>query len=86
MAGYPRRQHRDYLHRFSSSGSGWELGIGRFGSIIGPLLGALFVGLPVERLYNWAALPFAAGAIVCFAIYRLNAARLRAHPELAQAQ
>jgi AAHS family 4-hydroxybenzoate transporter-like MFS transporter len=75
-----------YPTSLRASGSGWELGIGRFGSIIGPLLGGLFVGLPVERLYNWSALPFAAGAIVCFAIYRLNAARLRAHPELAKAQ
>jgi AAHS family 4-hydroxybenzoate transporter-like MFS transporter len=75
-----------YPTSLRSSGSGWELGIGRFGSIIGPLLGALFVGLPVERLYNWSALPFAAGGVVCFAIYRLNAARLRANPELAKAQ
>ena len=34
----------------------------------------------------WSALPFAAGAVVCFAIYVLNRARLRAHPELAKAQ
>jgi MFS transporter, AAHS family, 4-hydroxybenzoate transporter len=34
----------------------------------------------------WSAIPFAAGAIVCFAIYLLNAARLKAHPELAQGQ
>ena len=31
-------------------------------------------------------LPFAAGAIVCFAIHVLNTARLKAHPELAKAQ
>jgi hypothetical protein len=37
-------------------------------------------------LYAWSALPFAAGAIVCFAIYVLNNARLKAHPELAQGQ
>jgi AAHS family 4-hydroxybenzoate transporter-like MFS transporter len=34
----------------------------------------------------WSAIPFAVGAIVCFAIYRLNAARLKTHPELAQGQ
>ena len=75
-----------YPTSLRASGSGWELGLGRFGSIIGPLLGALFVGLSVERLYLWSALPFAAGAIVSFAVHVLNTARLRAHPELAKAQ
>ena len=75
-----------YPTSLRASGSGWELGLGRLGSIIGPLLGALFVGLPVQRLYVWSALPFAAGAIVCFAIHILNTARLKANPELAKAQ
>jgi AAHS family 4-hydroxybenzoate transporter-like MFS transporter len=66
-----------YPTSLRANGSGWELGVGRVGSIIGPLLGALFVSLPVEQLYMWSALPFAAGAIVCFTIYRLNQARLR---------
>ena len=51
---------------------GWELGIGRIGSIVGPLVGALFVGMPVQQLYMWSALPFVAGAIVCFAVHRLK--------------
>ncbi len=42
--------------------------------------------MPVERLYMWSALPFAAGAIVCFAIHRLNENRLAKHPELRAAQ
>ena len=75
-----------YPTSLRANGSGWELGIGRLGSIIGPLLGALFVGLSVEKLYIWSALPFAAGAIVCFAIHTLNTARLDAHPGLKQAQ
>ena len=57
-------------------GSGWELGIGRLGSIVGPLAGALFVALPVDRLYLWSATPFLAGALVCFVVYRLNETRL----------
>jgi AAHS family 4-hydroxybenzoate transporter-like MFS transporter len=69
-----------------ANGSGWQLGIGRLGAIVGPLLGALFVGLPVEQLYVWSALPFAAGAAVTFLIYVLNRARLRADPDLAKAQ
>ncbi len=75
-----------YPTSLRANGSGWELGIGRFGSIVGPLLGAFFVGVSVEKLYIWSALPFAAGAVVCFAIHLLNTARLKAHPELAQAQ
>jgi hypothetical protein len=31
----------------------------------------------------YSAIPFAAGAIVCFTIYLLNEARVRKHPELA---
>jgi hypothetical protein len=46
----------------------------------------LFVGLPVEKLYMWSSVPFALGAVVCFAIWKLNEARLRAHPELQAAQ
>jgi MFS transporter, AAHS family, 4-hydroxybenzoate transporter len=75
-----------YPTSLRANGSGWELGIGRIGSIVGPLLGALFVGLPVTQLYMWSALPFAVGAVVCFAIHRLNTARLAARPELREAQ
>jgi MFS transporter, AAHS family, 4-hydroxybenzoate transporter len=75
-----------YPTSLRANGSGWQLGIGRFGAIAGPLLGALFVGLSVEKLYMWSALPFAAGAIVCFTVHLLNTRRLNAHPELRQAQ
>jgi AAHS family 4-hydroxybenzoate transporter-like MFS transporter len=75
-----------YPTSLRANGSGWQLGIGRLGAIIGPFMGALFVGLPVEQLYMWSALPFAAGAVVTFIIYRLNNARLKAYPELAKGQ
>ena len=75
-----------YPTMLRANGSGWQLGIGRFGAIVGPLLGALFVGLPVEQLYVWSALPFAAGAVVTLLIFVLNKARLAARPELAKAQ
>jgi MFS transporter, AAHS family, 4-hydroxybenzoate transporter len=75
-----------YPTSLRANGSGWQLGIGRLGAIIGPLLGALFVGLPVPQLYMWSAIPFAVGAVVCFIIYKLNTARLKAYPELAQGQ
>ena len=57
-----------------------------FSTALGPLVGGLFVGLPVEQLYMWSALPFAGGAITCFVIHRLNEARLAANPELRLAQ
>src|SRR4051812_25387235 len=59
-----------YPTSLRANGSGWQLGLGRIGSIVGPLVGALFVGMPVQQLYMWSALPFAAGAVVCFMIYR----------------
>jgi AAHS family 4-hydroxybenzoate transporter-like MFS transporter len=67
-------------------GSGWELGIGRLGSIVGPLVGALFVRMPVDKLYMWSAAPFLLGAIACFIVHRLNQERVRSRPWLAQAE
>jgi AAHS family 4-hydroxybenzoate transporter-like MFS transporter len=71
-----------YPTSLRANGSGWQLGLGRIGSIVGPLVGALFIAMPVQHLYMWAALPFAVGAVVCFAIYRLNEARLAERPWL----
>jgi len=67
-------------------GSGWQLGIGRLGSIVGPLVGALFVALPVDRLYMWSALPFLLGAVICYTVHRLNQERIRSRPWLGQMQ
>jgi AAHS family 4-hydroxybenzoate transporter-like MFS transporter len=75
-----------YPTSLRANGSGWQLGIGRLGAIVGPLVGALFVGLPVTELYMWSTLPFAVGAVVTFIVYLLVKARLAAHPELAKAQ
>jgi len=75
-----------YPTSLRANGSGWELGVGRIGSIVGPLVGGLFVGISVEKLYMWSALPFVAGAVVCFVIWRLNEHRLAKHPELRDAQ
>ncbi|HEY5306344.1 MAG TPA: MFS transporter [Pseudolabrys sp.] len=75
-----------YPTSLRANGSGWQLGIGRIGSIAGPLAGAMLIGLPVDRLYMWSALPFMVGAVVCFIVHRLNTARLAARPELRDAQ
>jgi MFS transporter, AAHS family, 4-hydroxybenzoate transporter len=54
-----------YPTAFRSSGVGWALGIGRFGSIAGPLVGGLLVGLkvPPRQFFIFAAVPMAAGLI-----------------------
>jgi AAHS family 4-hydroxybenzoate transporter-like MFS transporter len=75
-----------YPTSLRANGSGWQLGIGRIGSIVGPMAGGLLIGLPVEQLYLWSAVPFVIAAIVCFIVHRLNTARLAAHPELRDAQ
>jgi MFS transporter, AAHS family, 4-hydroxybenzoate transporter len=75
-----------YPTSLRANGSGWQLGLGRFGAIIGPLAGTLLVALPIQWMYLCAAVPFALGGVVTVIIHALNRARLRAHPELAKAQ
>lgn len=66
-----------YPTSLRANGSGWAQGIGRIGSIIGPLLGGLLIAakMPVEQLYLWSALPFVIGAVACFFLMRLLKAR-----------
>ena len=61
-----------YPTSLRANGSGWAQGIGRVGSIIGPLLGGVLIAarMPVERLYLWSALPFVFGTIACFTLMR----------------
>ncbi len=55
-----------------SSGSGSALGVGRIGSIIGPLVGGALLArqLPIDQLYGYAALPFAAGCVITIILMR----------------
>src|SRR5262249_23079354 len=75
-----------YPTSLRAMGSGWQLGLGRLGAIVGALAGTLLVALPIQVMSLWAALPFAVGAVVTFIIHGLNQARLRTHPELAKGQ
>jgi len=67
-----------YPTAFRSRGSGWALGVGRFGSVIGPLLGGVLIGmrLPLPQLFLLASLPLAAGLIASAIIARLCHGRL----------
>lgn len=48
-----------YPTAIRSTGVGWALGIGRIGSIVGPILGGLLLaqGTPIERVFWAAAVP-----------------------------
>ncbi|HEY6453022.1 MAG TPA: MFS transporter [Steroidobacteraceae bacterium] len=58
---------------FRSRGVGWALGAGRLGSVAGPLVGGLLVGmqLPLQRLFLLAAVPMAAGLIAAVSLAAL---------------
>lgn len=67
-----------YPTAFRSSGVGWALGIGRFGSIIGPLVGGVLISmnLPPEKLFLVAATPMIMGVIAAAVLARLCYVRL----------
>jgi AAHS family 4-hydroxybenzoate transporter-like MFS transporter len=67
-----------YPTAFRSRGVGWALGIGRFGSIVGPLLGGILVGLKVSlpHLFLFAAFPMVVGLICSIGAARLCQTRL----------
>jgi AAHS family 4-hydroxybenzoate transporter-like MFS transporter len=62
-----------YPTAYRSTGIGWALGMGRFGSITGPLVGGLLIGLnvPRQQFFLVAALPMIAGLIASLCIARL---------------
>jgi AAHS family 4-hydroxybenzoate transporter-like MFS transporter len=64
-----------YPTAFRSYGVGWALGIGRFGSIMGPLFGGLLVAtaLPIQQLYLIAAIPLVIGTIASVILVRVYA-------------
>jgi AAHS family 4-hydroxybenzoate transporter-like MFS transporter len=64
-----------------SNGSGWAFGIGRFGSIVGPYVGGYLIArhVPIEHLYVLATIPFAVGAVACYALTRLYVARFKGY-------
>ena len=62
-----------YPTTIRANGSGWAFGVGRLGSVAGPVIGGVLVGLhlPVEQLYLAAALPFLVGLPACVLFARI---------------
>jgi AAHS family 4-hydroxybenzoate transporter-like MFS transporter len=67
-----------YPTQFRSKGVGWALAIGRFGSVVGPLLGGELIQLhlPMHQLFVAAAAPMLVGAIAAVILVRLCYLRL----------
>ena len=62
-----------------SNGSGWTFGIGRFGSVLGPILGGVLIQMKfgLQAIFVLAAVPSAIGAVACILLARLYAARFK---------
>lgn len=52
-----------YPTSIRSAAAGWAFAAGRVGSIVGPIVGGYLVGLPIQQLFMFAAIPFAVGTI-----------------------
>ena len=68
-----------YPTSFRSNGAGWALGIGLVRRHCRAVLGGALIALhfPVEHLFLLAAIPFAIGAVACYALTRLYVARFQ---------
>lgn len=68
-----------------AQGAGWALGIGRIGSIVGPLVGGALVAMlsankiTLQEMFLWASLPMAVGFIAAVLVARLCFRRFRGH-------
>jgi len=60
-----------------STGVGWAMAIGRLGSVVGPILGGIFLNWhwPVELIFIVVAAPALAGALCVFLIRRVVVSR-----------
>jgi len=67
-----------YPTEFRSKGVGWALAIGRFGAIVGPVVGGQLIKmhLPLRQLFVAAAAPMLIGAVAAVILVRLCYVRL----------
>jgi MFS transporter, AAHS family, 4-hydroxybenzoate transporter len=70
-----------------STGTGWAFGMGRFGSILGPVIGGQLIalGLPLGALFATAAAPVLVSASALFLLGRLAMVRNRQSGAAAEA-
>ena len=57
-----------------ATGLGWALGVGRLGSVLGPVVGGQLVAwqLSIQQLFVCAGAPMIVGGIACFGLLRLR--------------
>jgi AAHS family 4-hydroxybenzoate transporter-like MFS transporter len=67
-----------YPTQFRSKGVGWALAVGRFGAIVGPLVGGQLIKmhLPMRQLFVAAAAPMLIGGVAAVILVRLCYVRL----------
>lgn len=75
-----------YPTAMRSTGVGWALGIGRFGAILGPVIGGwlLALGWSAAELFQLAALPMLVAALVIFGMGQIYHGRRAGAPELGE--
>jgi AAHS family 4-hydroxybenzoate transporter-like MFS transporter len=68
-----------------ANGVGWANGVGRIGSILGPVIGGVLIGLdlPISQLFLFAAIPPLCAAIACFLLAWAERTFLSKEPGLA---
>jgi AAHS family 4-hydroxybenzoate transporter-like MFS transporter len=54
-----------YPAHVRATGTGWALGVGRFGSILGPLFGSMLLAMhiPVQQIFFFCAIPAVIAAL-----------------------
>jgi MFS transporter, AAHS family, 4-hydroxybenzoate transporter len=74
QAGINTLSALSYPQRIRSTGTGWALGAGRVGTIAGPLIGGLLLGLglPARSMFIAAAIPALATSILMFLLGRVR--------------
>lgn len=70
-----------YPTSIRSNGSGWAFGVGRFGSIAGPLLAGFLLDmhLPIQQVFLVLLIPLAIGTVASFVMARLYYERFEGH-------
>ncbi len=67
-----------YPTSIRSNGSGWAFGVGRFGSISGPVIGGYLIAMqiPLQQMFLLLLIPLAVGTVASFLMAKLHSANL----------